>query len=117
MLVNFIIGMVLNIIVYSVAFGSMATYGLSYQYLDDPWMMFGMLGSTAGLSVVVSIWSIINIIPGLSIVIRRLHDIGKGWPWIFISLIPFVGGIILIVFMATASKFPPYNQFGILRQV
>ena len=115
---NFIIGMVLNIIVYSVAFASMATYGMmSYSYFDDPYMMLNMLGSTTGLSIVVSIWGILNIIPGLSISIRRLHDIGKGWAWIFISLIPFAGPIILIVFLATASKFPPYNQFGILRQV
>ncbi len=42
-------------------------------------------------------------IPGLSIGIRRLHDIGKSWAWIFMGLIPLAGFIILIVYYCTDS--------------
>ena len=35
--------------------------------------------------------------PGLSIVIRRLHNTGKSWVYIFMGLIPLAGPIILIV--------------------
>jgi uncharacterized membrane protein YhaH (DUF805 family) len=38
-----------------------------------------------------------------SIVVRRLRDIGKKWTWIFISLVPFIGFIWLIVLMCQPS--------------
>jgi uncharacterized membrane protein YhaH (DUF805 family) len=70
-----------------------------------------------GVYAIATIWGIVNIIPGLAILIRRLHDIGKRWYWIFIFIIPLAGFILWIVFMVRGSKFPPENQFGILRQV
>lgn len=39
------------------------------------------------------------IVPGLAVVARRLHDINKSGWYYFISLIPFVGGIILLVWL------------------
>lgn len=40
-------------------------------------------------------------IPGLAVSVRRLHDVGKsGWT-MFIALIPIIGGIWLLVIMAT----------------
>ena len=56
-------------------------------------------------------WALANIIPGLAILVRRLKDTGKDWPYVFFSLIPFVGQIILIVFWAQDSEMGP-NQFG-----
>lgn len=52
----------------------------------------------------------------LSLLIRRLHDMGKAWTWIFIALIPFVGGIILFIFTLSASvevdnEYGPYQLF------
>ncbi len=39
------------------------------------------------------------LLPGISAVVRRLHDSGKrGW-WIFIALVPLVGGIWLLVLL------------------
>ena len=37
------------------------------------------------------------IIPGIAITVRRLHDTGKAWTYLFMSLIPIAGPIILIV--------------------
>ena len=51
----------------------------------------------------VILYSIASVFPGLSIVVRRLRDIGKQWQWIFISLIPFIGGIWFIVLMCQPS--------------
>ena len=42
-------------------------------------------------------------IPSLSISIRRVRDMGKGWQWIFINLIPIVGGIWFIVLLCQPS--------------
>jgi uncharacterized membrane protein YhaH (DUF805 family) len=37
-------------------------------------------------------------------VVRRLHDTNRSGFWIFIAFVPFVGGIILLVFMLLDSN-------------
>ena len=51
------------------------------------------------------------LIPGLAVAIRRLHDVGRSGWWLLLVLIPIVGWIILIVFMAAPSQ-PGPNQYG-----
>lgn len=46
----------------------------------------------------------------LSLAIRRLHDVGKSLPWIFMGLIPCAGPIILIVYYCKDSAGD--NQWG-----
>ena len=48
---------------------------------------------------------------GLSLTVRRLHDTDKSGFMIFLGLIPFVGGIILLVF-ALLEGTPGPNRFG-----
>lgn len=48
---------------------------------------------------VVCLYSIVIILPGLSVTIRRLHDIGKSGWFYWIVLIPCLGGLILLYFM------------------
>ena len=57
-----------------------------------------------------SLYSLALLVPSLAVSVRRLHDAGySGW-FTLIGLIPIVGGIVLIVFLATDSK--PDNQWG-----
>lgn len=42
-----------------------------------------------------------TIVPSLAAVARRLHDINKSGWYYFIALIPFIGGIILLVWLFT----------------
>ena len=42
-------------------------------------------------------------IPGISLSIRRVHDAGKRWTWIFINLIPLVGAIWFIIILCQPS--------------
>jgi len=59
-------------------------------------------GNPIGLAIV-GLWQLANIIPGLSICIRRLHDIGKsGWYYLMI-LIPFAGPFIILIYLVTPS--------------
>lgn len=73
------------------------------------------------LIVIAGIYGVIALIPGISLSIRRLHDIGKDWKvfllWLT-ALIPFVGiiavivvSIVWIVWMATDSE-PVENDWG-----
>lgn len=51
------------------------------------------------------------LIPTLACGVRRLHDTGKSGAFILFGLIPFVGGIILLVFFVMDSA-PGDNQYG-----
>lgn len=57
------------------------------------------------------IYSLAILLPSLAVSVRRLHDTGKSGWWLFISLVPFVGGIILIIFNATEGTRGD-NQYG-----
>ncbi len=50
-------------------------------------------------------------LPGLAVTIRRLHDTShSGW-WFLISILPLIGSIILLVFLASDTKLET-NQWG-----
>ena len=49
-------------------------------------------------------------IPGISLTVRRLHDTGKSWPYIFMAFIPLAGPIILLVQLCQKSDGP--NRWG-----
>ena len=59
--------------------------------------------SLIGVEVLISVYSLATLIPTLSIAVRRLRDAGKGWGWLFITLVPLVGWIIFIVMMCKPS--------------
>lgn len=63
------------------------------------------------LSILSILYCFAVFVPILAVSVRRLHDIGKPWPWIFIALIPFVGGIWLLILMCLDSQ-PGTNEFG-----
>lgn len=73
------------------------------------------------IAVLSLIFTLVSAIPSISITVRRLHDIGKSGWWILLSLIPFVGGIILFVFTVLDSQHgsnkwgtnPKENMFAI----
>lgn len=45
-------------------------------------------------------------VPMLSVLVRRMHDIGKSGWWLFISFIPWIGSFILLFFLLMPSKEP-----------
>jgi uncharacterized membrane protein YhaH (DUF805 family) len=51
------------------------------------------------------------LIPSLAVTWRRMQDTGRHGLWILLGLIPFVGGIILLVFMILPGT-PGPNEFG-----
>lgn len=49
-------------------------------------------------------WLVIFFLPGLALTIRRLRDAAFHWALIFITFIPWVGSIALLVLLAFPSK-------------
>jgi uncharacterized membrane protein YhaH (DUF805 family) len=54
--------------------------------------------------VLVLAYALVVLIPSTAVSIRRLHDIGKSGWWLFIALVPLVGGLILLYFMVLDSQ-------------
>lgn len=51
------------------------------------------------------------IIPSLAVSFRRLHDTDRSAWWLLISLIPGIGGLVLLVFCLLPGTNGP-NKFG-----
>jgi uncharacterized membrane protein YhaH (DUF805 family) len=51
------------------------------------------------------------LLPGLAVTVRRLHDRGRSGFWVFIALVPFVGAVVLLVFVCQDST-PGDNAYG-----
>ncbi|MDE6066565.1 MAG: DUF805 domain-containing protein, partial [Duncaniella sp.] len=68
-----------------------AEYWYPVLYMFIVYLVCLCLGKFGG--VILGLFCLANIIPGISVSIRRMHDIGKSGWWILISLIPIVGSI------------------------
>ena len=62
-------------------------------------------------SVINSLAALALFLPGLSVLIRRLHDSGKSGWWVLIAFLPLIGLIVLLVFVLTKSD-PGSNEYG-----
>lgn len=68
----------------------------------------GMAGAN---NLLILLYSLASILPGLGVMVRRLHDTDhSGW-WFWVGLIPIVGSIILLVLLVSDST-PGNNRFG-----
>ena len=66
--------------------------------------------ASLALQMIYQLYSLAVIVPGISIVVRRLHDIGKSGKYYFILFIPIVGSIIMIVWLCRGSV--STNEWG-----
>ncbi len=67
--------------------------------------------SQNAMNIVTGLVNLALLLPSLGLAVRRLHDIGKSGWWIFISLIPIIGWILLIVWYCKDSQMEP-NEYG-----
>ncbi|MFF2877770.1 DUF805 domain-containing protein [Gottfriedia sp. NPDC057991] len=75
-------------------------------------IILSILQSIANIGEVLTIiYSILTLLPSLAVGARRLHDSGKSAWWLLIGLIPFLGGIILLIFFCLDSE-EGDNRFG-----
>ena len=75
-------------------------------------IILSILEWIVGLPAVLStLYSLAVLLPSLAVTFRRLHDTGRSGWWVLIGLVPFIGAIVLIVFMCLDSE-PGDNQYG-----
>jgi len=84
---------------------------LIYMILIFLGVATGDSGQISGLGLgLLAVFLLGTIVPTISVLVRRLHDVGKSGWWYWISLVPFIGGIWLLVLTVTASDGP--NEYG-----
>jgi uncharacterized membrane protein YhaH (DUF805 family) len=73
--------------------------------------VLGIAIKNTGYGPIYFLYVLAVFLPGLAVSVRRLHDVGwSGW-YLFLSLIPLVGPIILLVKTCTDGT-PGVNQYG-----
>ena len=71
----------------------------------------GLFDPVAGIGVVSAILTLGLLLPGISVLVRRLHDTDRSGWWALLILVPIIGPIVLLVFVCmegTAGE----NRFG-----
>lgn len=68
----------------------------------------GLFGSPG---VLVRLYSLAVLVPGLAVSVRRLHDTGRSGWYLLIGLIPVIGSLIVLVLMLLDSQ-PGANAYG-----
>ncbi len=61
---------------------------------------FGTRHPSARVGLIGGIFALAALIPTLAVSVRRLHDTGKSGWYLLLGLIPLLGAIVLLVFMA-----------------
>ena len=78
-------------------------------------LLVQLFGSVKALYYIVMalccIVALVLLVPTLAVNVRRLHDIGKGGGWIFVNMIPLIGGLWYFFLMIKEGE-PQANRFG-----
>jgi uncharacterized membrane protein YhaH (DUF805 family) len=88
-----------------------------WMYALFNFIIFVVLGILAAVTRSFFFWIILFLydlgvlVPSLAVTWRRMQDTGRHGLWILLGLIPFVGGIVLLVFMFLPGT-PGSNEFG-----
>jgi len=75
------------------------------------YMIISIVLSIFGLDVISGLVALGLLVPSLSIAARRLHDTGRSGWWQLIVLIPLIGAIVLIIFLAQDGH--DENSYGV----
>lgn len=80
--------------------------------------VFGGLSEGGGMNALATIWAVLGgiamlglIVPSIAVTVRRFHDQDKSGWFYLLSFIPYVGGIVVFVFMCIEGTRGP-NRFG-----
>jgi uncharacterized membrane protein YhaH (DUF805 family) len=102
-LVAVAVGIIINIIT-AAGGASGATVAADGSAVPGP-------GAAVGL-VLLAIWGLATIVPSLALTVRRLHDVNlSGW-LVLLGLVPFLGGIALLVLTVLPPK-PEGQRFDV----
>ncbi len=76
-------------------------------------IMLSIVNALAGADVpaLPAYYTLAVLLPSLAVTVRRLHDIDRSGWWLLILLVPILGAIVLLVFMAAKGS-EMANRYG-----
>lgn len=83
-------------------------FAIAAMILDN---VLGIAIEGIGYGPLYGLYSLVVLVPGLAVGVRRLHDVGKSGWMLLIALIPLVGAIWLLVLLVTDGE-PGTNKWG-----
>jgi uncharacterized membrane protein YhaH (DUF805 family) len=96
-LVAGVIGIVLEIVL-AIGAGTSASVSSDGTVTPSPTALFGIVLG------IIALWGLATIVPSLALLARRLHDANLSALFILIGLVPFLGGIALLVMVILPSS-------------
>ena len=103
-------------------------FNCSARYFFDLWyfvlfnallslVLFGLTFIVPEVAYLSMLVGLVLLIPGLAVVVRRFHDIGKsGWnyAWVLLAVIPIAGLVVAILFLIwfCRDSQPGENKWG-----
>ena len=82
-----------------------------WQFILANFVISFVLGLIPIIGAILSgIYSLAVLLPGLGLSIRRLQDLDKPWPWIFLFCVPLVNFYMIYLYAQEGTKGD--NQFG-----
>ena len=69
------------------------------------------IGAALNTQFLYDLYALALLLPSLAVAARRLHDTDRSGWWLLIVIIPLIGAIVLIVFLATDSQ-AGQNKYG-----
>jgi uncharacterized membrane protein YhaH (DUF805 family) len=75
------------------------------------YMVINIILSVLGLDVISMIFGLMLFVPSIRVGARRLHDIGRSGWWQLIYLVPLIGLIVMIFFLAQDGH--DENDYGV----
>ena len=102
----FALGLFLAYLVLAVVGGMLVGLGSAATGSDDTAALF-----SSPVMIRLVIFALGIIIPSIAVQVRRFHDQDKSGWFVLIGLIPYLGGIIVLVFMCLEGTKGP-NRFG-----
>ncbi len=86
-------------------------FWMYYLFLIIFMVVAAVIDAAMGSFVLSAVFTLVTLVPTLSVYIRRLHDTGRSGWWILISLIPLVGSLVLFYFLISDGGVED-NQYG-----
>ena len=75
-------------------------------------LVIGFIGGFIPIiNILVGIYCLAILIPGIAVAMRRLHDTNRSGFWLLITFIPIIGAIVLLIFFAQDSD-EGANRYG-----
>lgn len=69
-----------------------------------------LLGALSA-GTLIGLYVLVALLPGISVCVRRLHDINRSGWWWWLVIVPYVGWLILLIFMCLRGT-PGDNDYG-----